>query len=893
MARGIRNADLDTPGHAPARGVWPLVGRDLDLAAAHAALEQAGGLVLLGDAGTGKTRLAHEVTRAAPADDRRWHVVIGAPGTARVPLGAFSHLLPASWEPGADDLATWRSLATGLGSGGGPIHLFVDDAQWLDEVSAGLVHHLVTARGAKAIVTVRRHEPVSRPITSLWKDGYLHRHDLEPLDPDQTAALLERALGATVEPRTARLLWQRSTGNLLMLRELVDAGRADGSLRLRHGAWAQAPGARPSARLVDLLADRIEGLEPAERAGAEFVAVAEPVDAGLLEQALGPELVHRLVADRVVEIDGSGPDRFVRSSHPLVAEVLVDRMDPARRDEVVRALVGLTEQATVTTDADQVRVAVWRLDAGLAIAGADALRAAGLAMARTDAVLAEALARVAVDAGMGPAATVQLGEALVRQRRWGDAEAVLAPLATQLDGLDPRLLHRYAETRATALSTDLGRVDDAVSAIEGTLATLPDGPTRAALEGRIAFVLSDRGRLRAAEPLAEARMAQRDVDEVSALSALTAYTLIHTMSGRGRDSLEALDAMVPVALAHGDALPDALGWIAAQRMLALYFLGDLAEAEDFAAAVDSMIVDDHDPTRRAAVLMVRGLLAADVGRLDDALRLLRQAAALHDLDNFRGYQSWTMGILARVHAQRGEAADAEAALRDARATLWPGGQVFSSDIDAAAMWVAAARGRLDEVEAVASAAVERWDAEGSVMVSAYLHHEALRMGLPAGPRIAALAAAAEVDQGARAVVWRDHAIASAADDAAGLLEVAHRLVDLGTHLAAAEAFAEAAAAYVRSGSTLEATQAKELSRRELAVCPGARTPALALSEPIAGLTTRELDVARRAAAGASNLAIAAELGISVRTVETHLQRTFRKLGVTRREALAGVLGQVA
>lgn len=893
MARGIRNADLDAPGHAPARGVWPLVGRDLDLAAAHAALEQAGGLVLLGDAGTGKTRLAHEVTRAAPADDRRWHVVIASPGTARVPLGAFSHLLPASWESGADDLATWRSLATGLGSGGGPIHLLVDDAQWLDEVSAGFVHHLVTARGAKAIVTVRRHEPVSRPITSLWKDGYLHRHDLEPLDPDQTAELLERALGATVEPRTARFLWQRSQGNLLMLRELVDAGLADGSLLLRHGAWAQAPGARPSARLVDLLAHSIEGLAPAERAGAELVAVAEPVGADLLEQALGGELVRRLVADRVVEVEGVGANRVVRSSHPLLAEVLVDRMDPARRAEVVRSVVALTEEGSGATDADLVRLAVWRLDVGLPIDGVDALRAAGVALARSDAALAEVLAGVAIDAGVGPAATVQLGEALVRQRRWADAEAVLAPLADQLDGLDPRLLLRYAETRATALSTDLGRVDDAVAAIEGTLAAMPDGPTRSALEARIAFVLSDRGRLRAAEPLAEARIAERDQDEVSALSALTAYTLIRTMSGRGRDSLEALDAMVPVALTHADTLPDALGWIAAQRMLALYFLGELAEAEVFAAAVDGMIVDDHDPTRRAAVLMVRGLLAADAGRLDDAMRLLRQAAALHDIDNFRGYQSWTMGILARVLSQRGEVGDAEAALADARAALWPGGQVFSSDINAAAMWLASAQGRLDEVEALASEAIDQWDAEGSVMVSAYLHHEAMRMGLPAGPRIEPLAAAAAVDQGGRAVVWRDHAVASAADDADALLDVAHRLVGLGTHLVAAEAFAEAAGAFVRADDAPAATQAKELSRRELALCPGARTPALRLSEPVAGLTDRELDVARRAAAGESNLQIAADLGISVRTVETHLQRTYRKLGVTRREALAGVLGQIA
>jgi DNA-binding CsgD family transcriptional regulator len=59
---------------------------------------------------------------------------------------------------------------------------------------------------------------------------------------------------------------------------------------------------------------------------------------------------------------------------------------------------------------------------------------------------------------------------------------------------------------------------------------------------------------------------------------------------------------------------------------------------------------------------------------------------------------------------------------------------------------------------------------------------------------------------------------------------------------------------------------------------------------VVGLTERELVVARRAATGDSNLEIAADLGVSVRTVETHLHRTFQKLGVNRRAALADVVG---
>jgi len=48
------------------------------------------------------------------------------------------------------------------------------------------------------------------------------------------------------------------------------------------------------------------------------------------------------------------------------------------------------------------------------------------------------------------------------------------------------------------------------------------------------------------------------------------------------------------------------------------------------------------------------------------------------------------------------------------------------------------------------------------------------------------------------------------------------------------------------------------------------------------LTPRELDVLRAAARGLANKQIAAELGLSARTVQTHLTRVFAKLGVASR-----------
>jgi pimeloyl-ACP methyl ester carboxylesterase/DNA-binding CsgD family transcriptional regulator len=58
------------------------------------------------------------------------------------------------------------------------------------------------------------------------------------------------------------------------------------------------------------------------------------------------------------------------------------------------------------------------------------------------------------------------------------------------------------------------------------------------------------------------------------------------------------------------------------------------------------------------------------------------------------------------------------------------------------------------------------------------------------------------------------------------------------------------------------------------------------------LSPRELDVLREAARGMDNAAIAAELGLSPRTVERHLSNAYGKLGVTGRSARAAAVAEV-
>ena len=65
-----------------------------------------------------------------------------------------------------------------------------------------------------------------------------------------------------------------------------------------------------------------------------------------------------------------------------------------------------------------------------------------------------------------------------------------------------------------------------------------------------------------------------------------------------------------------------------------------------------------------------------------------------------------------------------------------------------------------------------------------------------------------------------------------------------------------------------------------------RGPQPSASNPLAGLSARETQIARLVADGLTNVEIAGHLFLSLPTIKTHLARIFDKLGVTSRVQLA-------
>lgn len=135
----------------------------------------------------------------------------------------------------------------------------------------------------------------------------------------------------------------------------------------------------------------------------------------------------------------------------------------------------------------------------------------------------------------------------------------------------------------------------------------------------------------------------------------------------------------------------------------------------------------------------------------------------------------------------------------------------------------------------------------------------------------------------------EYANAAAARDSEALEKASRDCEGLGAVLCAAEASTEAAANHRQAGQARKAAAAEQKAARLLARCEGATTPAVRTITARVQLTPGELDAALQAAAGRTNKEIASDTYLSVRTVESHLQRVYEKLGISGHHELAEAL----
>ena len=864
---------------------WPLVGRQVELEALVADVRDARGrgVVLAGAAGVGKTRVAREALARVQAagSDVEW--VAATRAAASIPFGAVSHLLPAAEGLGDDRLDTLRRAAALIAerNRGRPLVLGVDDAHLLDDASAALVHLLALRGLAVLLVTVRTGAPTPDSVVALWKDGLARRLDLPALAPQATAELLGRVLGGPADGVTRQEMLRVSEGNPLYLRELVLGGRETGALHQVEGVWRWTGGLAGATRLAELVAARLDTIAEMARAAVELVAWGEPLPVGVLQRLVDVRAVQAAEQSGLLVLERSGRRILAHLAHPLHGEVLRATLPVSRARAVAERLAAAFDAGPLRRRDDLLRVGTWQLEAGVAARPTLLLEAARQATARFDHELTERLARAAVDAGGGATAVRVLAEALEWQGRHAEAVAVM-------DGEPPvqdAERARWASIRGGNLYWGLERTAEAEEVLQQAALAEEGGGDAVAM---LAWILLFDGRLRDAVGVAGRVLDRPEAPAQALVWAATAAVPALGSLGRLGEALAVANRGLAVARTHPQELPWGETQLSLVRCQVLLGAGRLVEARATAEAGYQAAVADRSPERTGGWAGFRGLVAKAEGRIASAEALLREAVALLEEQDPYRFMRWCLAELASVAALAGDQEAAVGWLHRADARGGEANRFFDPWVELDRAWVAAGTGELTRAVQLATQAAELARASGQFTFEALALHDVARLGAPAGVR-QRLEELAGLLEGRLAPVLATSAAALATRDGAALDRVAAAFQDLGAMLLAAEAAAAAAGAHQAAGRDARANASRERASALAAACQGARTPGLGPDALASALTPREREVALLAADRTSSRQIAARLGLSVRTVDNYLSRTYTKLGISSRTELAALL----
>ena len=871
---------------------WPFVGRREELDLIAEAMTNGPGIVLAGAPGIGKTRLAYEAVQAA--DPARFMVrrVAATSATAPIPFGALAPLLPVDLPAAPDrpNLLRFAADAMLAGAEGRRLLLSIDDAHLLDETSAALVYQLAQSDRAFVLACVRSGERAPASITALWKEDLTPRLEVQALSEQETRDVLVAALGGEVTGATSRRLWQAARGNMLLLRELVDAGKEGGALTEAGGVWRWDGPWVVAPRLSELITERVGRLDRAQQYVLELTAYGEPIGADLLAGLTDAQTLVDLEAKALLWTEQSGNRTEVRLAHPLYGEVLRARCPYLRARTICRTLADAVQRAGARRKDDMLRIAAWRMDAAAPVETDVLVAAARRAFAVLDLPLAERLARKALDEGGGTAAGEVLWRALFLDQRSYEAEKVMARLA-DLPMPDAQR-GEIAFGMAYILFWGQDRVEDAFAALGHARAEIADPFWHDEIEllENVFWTLLGETR-RAAEGLAGllARPRLRPRTHAQAL-VLDGMLLCHT--GRVSEAIDVLDRAAEPISHWVHEVP----WVAetrwAFRTYALIFDGRLLEAEAEAAGFYAHAVETgwELPMRLSCAL--RAHVARLRGRVRTAARWARESKRQYGRQPLSYFHNFVIGELAHDEALIGAAAAAAASLAEADLSPLRGEALFQPWVELARPAVAAAGGDRAKAIELAGAAADFARGQQAVPFEAFALHDVIRLStartaavVTAADRLAALAAACESGLvGALA----SHADAAVRGDAEYLERAAFSLAGMGADLMAAEAFARAATVHQHEGRTASARRLRTQVALLLDRCEGATTPVVAdLKAP--QLTARERDIARLAVEGLSNQQIAERLVISKRTVDNHLHQIYGKLGIGGRADLAALL----
>ena len=795
-----------------------------------------------------------------------------------------------------------------------PLALVVDDAQWADRSSLEVLSYLarrVDDLPLLIVIGARADGPdVATDLLSMLGSArsatVLHP---QPLTARGAAQLIRRIAPDTPTP-VCHDCHRAVGGNPWLLRELGRQIAARG----REAVADTGPDAPPVTAIARrVVRRRLAELSPRDRGVAEAMSVIGDsvapyvlaAVAGVTVGELGPAR-DALVGAGLLTRDG---ERF---AHNLIAVAIAGDLARTERERLHREAARVLMESEADTDVVASHLLECGPQADPDVSG-HLLRAAS----------------AAAEHGVPRAAAAYLERALEERAPGDDRGQLLALLGTAASDAGLPDSRRRLRQALTEVSDRTSRIDvlnrlsalnlidmadsGLVELFEQELASETDPDARLAIEAASLDAL-----LAAPERHEERAQRASDVDlSWTSDPLLVKVVLAHRLwLGIERGTY---DAGAWGALAHEALQDDLLLHEVHQRASYTLCVRALTMTDNTEAAARAIAALQAEATSRGSLRM---RVAAAFYASELALRTARVAEAENHarlaLDVLEeGLNVFTGGaveVLINALTERGafqEARDVlhehgldgalgtsiwQVGMRHARARLWLAEGNFER-----AYAEAMEAGALREHQGRPNPAITPWRSTAAVALAHLGRRDeaielaeaelelAERFGAPT-PIVGALhaRAVAETDVAAR-VALCERALAVAEGAPTGLavvrvrLELGSALSHLGRRVEARDALRPALAAADEAGAVVLADRA----RREL-VATGLR-PRQAAIEGVAALTPRQRQICELAADGKGNRAIAQELFLSVKTVETHLAAGFRKLGVTTRAELAGEL----
>jgi DNA-binding CsgD family transcriptional regulator len=857
---------------------WPVVKRENEFTTIHNALvEQTGvcGIVLIGDAGVGKTTLARLVTQSLPS---RVQWVAGTESARSIPLGVFAHLVGATTS--RDPVAFLSAAREAIITEGHSV-ICVDDAHLLDQLSATLLHQLALDGSVRIVATVRSGEMVPDAITSLWKDGYLQRLHLMPFTRDQCVSLIEEALGGRVEGLSADLMWEASGGNALFVRHLVEGALEAGTLRQVRGVWQLRGRTAVTSELASLLDARVEQLPDNVLHTLRLLTFCEPLNLDTLSDIVGVDAVEDAESRGLIRVTEDHSSIDVRFNHPLFGEVIRKRLGMAAarrlRGEVVRALQGQPLRGPT----DRIRLAELTLDSDQQPDVDLLVTAARDAIALTNVTLGERLARAAVNRGGGLVASELLARSLLWQGNAAEAEETLSSFDT--DQMDELGIARWGLARIANLHWSMGDAESADEVLDLLHDKVKHKGLRQLVNGIASASRTFENQLPEAVALSARVLDDPDAHPTAIEWAAFGGALALALMGRADEVAAVASRRLEVA----NKVDGLLRYLAAfGEVKALTLAGDFDTAAQRSADIVRITSAGQYLAWGMANVLVgtvgvaRGLFADTVPRMEQTVAALTAESAA----------SWSFParlLLAQSYSALGRAEPGAKMMAEVKTRFGRHVGVFGPQVKIAESWLAAAEGNVSVAIEFALDAARLAADSGQQAIEMLALHDAVRFGDTSC--LDQLVEVATATGGRLAAIIAAHAEAVRDGDPVGIVAAAHQFEELGALLSAADAAAQAAVLFEDADDRRRSVEAAAAANRLAAECGGTRTPALDLAVHPLPLTAREREIANLVAAGLSNRDIADRLTVSVRTVEGHLYRACIKLDISDREELAALI----